>query len=131
MKVITDRTRDFHDLDSLARDIVQSGLSQEEKAIACYDVVRESMFQYPWVYNVKERREEWHDAVKLLNIYGHGLCGVQARTLGALYQKVFGYENQRLIGLNERVPGDWELEKHAGAFIFSRMGKGYSAANPS
>ncbi|MGA1195592.1 MAG: hypothetical protein ACO36I_03710, partial [Candidatus Latescibacterota bacterium] len=73
----------------------------------------------------------WHDATKLLNVYGHGLCGVQARTLGALYQKVFGYENQRLIGVNECHPGDWELEKDAGAFVFSLMQKNYAPQNPS
>ncbi|MFT5368419.1 MAG: hypothetical protein ACI8V2_003384 [Candidatus Latescibacterota bacterium] len=131
MRITTDRTFDFHDLDALAKSIVHAGMSNEEKALACYDVVRWAMFQYPWVYNVKERREEWHDATKLLNVYGHGLCGVQARTLGAIYQKVFGYENQRLIGLNECAPGDWGLEKNAGAFFFSRMGNGYSPDNPS
>ncbi|MBT3605746.1 MAG: hypothetical protein HN521_21995 [Candidatus Latescibacteria bacterium] len=131
MKVTTDRTFDFHDLDALAKGIVHAGMSNEEKALACFDVVRWGMFQYPWVYNIKERREEWHDATKLLNVYGHGLCGVQARTLGAIYQKVFGYENQRLIGVNECAPGDWELEKDAGAFVFSRMGKGYSPENHS
>jgi len=131
MRVTTDRTLDFHDLDALAKSIVQPGMSNEEKALACFDVVRWGMFQYPWVYNVKERREEWHDATKLLNVYGHGLCGVQARTLGALYQKVFGYENQRLIGVNECQPGDWELEKDAGAFVFSLMQKNYAPQNPS
>lgn len=131
MKVITDRTFDFHDLNALANSIVEPGMSNEEKALACYDVVRWAMFQYPWVYNVKERKEEWHDATKLLNVYGHGLCGVQARTLGALYQKVFGYANQRLIGVNEKAPGDWALEEDAGAFFFSLMQKGYSPDNPS
>ena len=131
MKIVTDRTFDFHDLDALAKSIVHTGMSNEEKALACFDVIRWGMFHYPWVYNVKERREEWHDATKLLNVYGHGLCGVQARTLGALYQKVFGYDNQRLIGVNECVPGDWQLEKDPGAFYFSLMQKQYSSENPS
>ena len=99
IRITTDRTFDYHDLESLARDVVRPGMTNEEKALACYNVVRRGMFQYPWVYNVKERQAEWHDATKLLNTYGHGLCGVQARTLGALYQKVFGYDNQRLLGL--------------------------------
>ena len=131
ISITTNRTLDFHDLDRLAKSVVRSGMTEEEKALACYDVVRDSMFQYPWVYNVKERREEWHDATKLLNTYGHGLCGVQARTLGALYQKVFGYENQRLIGLNECTPGDWALDEDPGAFVFSTMQAGYSPENRS
>lgn len=131
IRVTTNRTLDFHDLDALVRSIVNAGMSNEEKALACYDVVRWGMFQYPWVYNVKERQAEWHDAVKLLNVYGHGLCGVQARTLGAIYQKVFGFENQRLIGVNEVRPGDWALEKDPGAFYFSRMQVDYSPENVS
>lgn len=131
MRIVTDRTFDFHDLDALAKDIVNDAMSNEQKALACFDVVRWAMFQYPWVYNVKERREEWHDATKLLNVYGHGLCGVQARTLGAIYQKVFGYDNQRLIGVNECTPGDWQLEKDPGAFYFSLMQKNYASQNPS
>ena len=131
ISITTDRTLDFHDLDRLAKGIIQPGMTSEQKALACYQVVQQKMFHYPWVYNVKERREEWHDATKLLNTYGHGLCGVQARTLGALYQKVFGYENQRLIGLNECAPGDWKLERDPGAFVFSTMQGGYSPQNCS
>ena len=129
IRITTDRTVDPHSLDSVIRDIIRSGMTNEEKALACYDVVRRGMFQYPWVYDVRERREEWHDAVKLLNTYGHGLCGIQARTLGALYRKVFGFDNTRLIGVTEAQPGDWEMEVDCGAFTFSRMQKGYSLQN--
>ena len=131
VKVTTDRTVDFHSLADIARCIIKPGMTDEEKALACYEVVRRGMFQYPWVYDERERQEEWHDAVKLLNTYGHGLCGVQARVLGALYQQVFGFENQRLIGVNEREPGDWGLEHDPGAFFFSLMQKAYSRDNPS
>ena len=131
IRITTNDTPDYHDLDSLARSIIRPGMTNEEKALACYDVVRRGMFHYPWVYNVKEWRAEWHDATKLLNTYGHGLCGVQARTLGALCQKVFGYDNQRLIGLNEKAPGDWALDKDPGAFVFSTMQAGYSPQNAS
>jgi len=129
IRITTDRTVDIHSLDRIVSDLVCPGMTPERKALACYDVVRRGMFQYPWVYDVRERQEEWHDAAKLLNTYGHGLCGIQARTLGALYRKVFGHENTRLIGVNEREPGDWEMVEDSGAFHFSTMQKGYSVEN--
>ena len=126
IRITTDRTIDFHSLKSVADSVIKPGMSGEEKALACYEVVRRNMFQYPWVYDVRERREEWHDAVKLLRIYGHGLCGVQARVLGALYQEVFGFENQRLTGAKEKEVGDWEMGKECGAFFFSLKKRGNS-----
>ncbi|MDP6039393.1 MAG: hypothetical protein QGG64_12645, partial [Candidatus Latescibacteria bacterium] len=62
IRITTNSSPDYHDLDSLAKSIISPGMSSEEKALACYDVVRRGMFQYPWVYNVKERQYEWHDA---------------------------------------------------------------------
>jgi hypothetical protein len=109
IRVTTNRTIDFHSLKSIAAGIIKPGMGGEQKALACYEVVRHYMFHYPWVYNERPRREEWHDAVKLLRTYGHGLCGVQARVLGALYQEVFGFENQRLTGAIEKevAIGPW------------------------
>jgi hypothetical protein len=119
IRLTTNRTIDFHSLKSIAASIIKPGMGGEQKALACYNVVRHYMFHYPWVYNEQPRREEWHDAVKLLRTYGHGLCGVQARTLGALYQEVFGFENQRLTGAIEKEVGDWAMGEQCGAFYFS------------
>ena len=126
ISITTDRTIDFHSLKSVADSVIAPGMSGEEKALACFEVVRRNMFQYPWPYDERERREEWHDAVKLLRGYGYGLCGVQARVLGALYQEVFGYDNQRLIGATEKEVGSWEMGRECGAFFFSLMKRGNS-----
>jgi len=128
IRITTDRTVDFHSLKSIAGSVIKPGMSSEEKALACYEVVRRNMFQYPWAYDVQERREEWHDALKLLRIYGYGLCGVQARVLGALYQEVFGFENQRLTGVSEKEVGAWEMGEECGAFFFSLMKRGNTLA---
>ena len=124
INITTSRTIDFHSLESIASSVIEPRMSGEEKALACFEVVRRNMFQYPWVYDEQEREEEWHDAVKLLRVYGHGLCGVQARVLGALYQQVFGYENQRLTGARERAVGDWKMGAECGAFFYSLMRRG-------
>jgi hypothetical protein len=129
IRVTTNRTIDFHSMKSVADSIIEPGMSGEEKALACFEVVRKNMFQYPWPYDERERREEWHDALKLLRIYGHGLCGVQARVLGALYQELFGYENQRLIGATEKEVGTWKMGEECGAFFFSLMKRGNSLDN--
>jgi len=128
-KITTDRCVDPHSIPAIAGSVVRTGMTNEEKALACYEVVRKGMFQYPTPYDVKLRREEWHDPVKLLNVYGHGLCGTQARVLGAIYQEVFGYDNQRLTGLGEREIGDWDMGRECGAFVYSLMQKNHSLEN--
>ena len=126
IRLTTDRSIDFHSLSSIAASIIKANMSGEEKALACYHVVRRHMFQYPWPYDEAQGREEWHDAVKLLRTYGHGLCGVQARVLGALYREVFGRDNQRLTGLGERQVGDWAMDRECGAFYFSLQRRDHS-----
>ena len=129
IRVTTDRCVDFHSAKDIVRCVIQPGMTSEEKAIACWRVIAENLYQYPWVYDVSERSHEWHNAIKALNIYGHGLCGSQARVLGALWQEVFGYENTRLIGIREMKPGLWGLDRAPGAFIFGTMQKGFDPRN--
>jgi len=129
VRVTTDRCVDFHSVKDIVRCIIKPGMTPEEKAIACWRVIAENLYQYPWVYDVQQRSHEWHDAIKALNIYGHGLCGSQARVLGALWQEVFGYENTRLIGIREKEPGSWQIARESGAFIFSTFQKGFDLRN--
>lgn len=129
VRVTTDGCVDFHSIEEIVRCVTRPGMSSEEKAIACWRVVAENLYPYPWVYDIPERAHEWHDAVKALNVYGHGLCGSQARVLGALWQEVFGYENTRLIGVGETTPGSWRMNRDPGAFIFSTMQKGFDPRN--
>jgi hypothetical protein len=125
VRVTTDRCVDFHSVKDVARCVILPGMTSEEKAIACWRVIAENLYQYPWVYDVPQRAHEWHDAIKSLNVYGHGLCGSQARVLGALWQEVFGYENTRLTGIREAKPGSWQMGHNPGAFIFGTMQKGF------
>lgn len=129
VRVTTDRCIDFHSVRDIVRCVVRPGMTLEEKAIACWRVIAENLYQYPWVYDVPQRSHEWHDAIKALNIYGHGLCGSQARVLGALWQEVFGYENTRLTGIRETKPGSWWIDRDPGAFIFSTFQKGFDPRN--
>jgi len=86
-KVTTDRTVDPSSLESIVRDVfAHSGAkTDDEKAIAIYEYLHNTIFH--WAY-ATEAAPQSVGPLKLINVYGWGLCGGQHTVLKALYETV-------------------------------------------
>jgi hypothetical protein len=87
IKVTTDRTVDASSLDSIVKDVfARSGAkTDDEKAIAIYEYLHNTIFH--WAY-ATEPSPQSVGPLKLINVYGWGLCGGQHTVLKALYETV-------------------------------------------
>jgi hypothetical protein len=85
VKVTTDRTVDASSLESIVRDVfARSGAkTDDEKAIALYEYLHNTIFH--WAY-ATEASPQSVGPLKLINVYGWGLCGGQHTVLKALYE---------------------------------------------
>lgn len=85
IRVTNDRTVDTRSLESIVRDVVRlSGAeSNDEKAIALHTWLHHTIFHcaYP-----VEKRPQSVGPLKVLNVYGWGLCGGQHTVLKALFE---------------------------------------------
>lgn len=85
LKVTTDRTVDTSSLDTIVRDVVRlSGArTHDEKAIAIYTWLHHTIFHcaYP-----VEQAPQSVGPLKVINVYGWGLCGGQHTVLKALFE---------------------------------------------
>ncbi|MBV8879006.1 MAG: hypothetical protein JO332_03475 [Planctomycetaceae bacterium] len=86
-KVTTDRTVDPSSVDTIVRDVfAQSGAkTDDEKAIAIFEYLHNTIFH--WAY-ATEPSPQSVGPLKLINVYGWGLCGGQHTVLKALYETV-------------------------------------------
>lgn len=84
-KVTTDRTVDNSSLESIVKDVfARSGAkTDDEKAIAIYEYLHHTIFH--WAY-ATEPAPQSVGPLKLINVYGWGLCGGQHTVLKALYE---------------------------------------------
>lgn len=117
VKVTTDHTVDTSSLDTIVAGLIRPNMSDEEKALALWRWLAQTIYHYGWPYMRPQKDEHWQDPIKVINVHGYSLCGSQARVLGRLFGKVFGEENTRLIGFSEAEPGAWKLRESAGAFV--------------
>lgn len=85
VKVTTDRTVDASSLESIVKDVfARSGAkTDDEKAIAIYEYLHHTIFH--WAYPT-ESAPQSVGPLKLINVYGWGLCGGQHTVLKALYE---------------------------------------------
>jgi hypothetical protein len=85
LRVTTDRTVDTSSLESIVRDVVRlSGAkTNDEKAIAIYEWLHETIFHH--AYPV-EKSPQSVGPLKVLKVYGWGLCGGQHTVLKALFE---------------------------------------------
>ena len=83
-KVTTDRTVDNSSLENIVKDVVRlSGAkSNDEKAIAILDYLHATIFHF--AYPVE--KDQPVGPLKVLNVYGWGLCGGQHTVLKALFE---------------------------------------------
>ncbi len=90
----TDRSIDFFSRETILAGIIEPGMTNEEKAIACYELVRTHIYHFP--------RPDESDPKRVLNVYGYALCGTIQRTLVWLAQGVFGPDGAQGAGMRSR-----------------------------
>ncbi|GMV80022.1 MAG: hypothetical protein AMXMBFR7_12060 [Planctomycetota bacterium] len=84
-KVTTDRTVDASSLETLVADVIRlaGAKTNDEKAIALYDYLHLVLFHnaYP-----KEAAPQSTGPLKVINVYGWGLCGGQHTVMKAVFE---------------------------------------------
>jgi len=101
----TDRSVDFFSRDTILKSIIKPGMTNEQKAVACYELVRSRVFHFC--------RPDDNDPMRVLNVYGYALCGTIQHTLVWLAQGTFGPEGGRPAGLSSRKISNPETFKIA------------------
>jgi hypothetical protein len=104
-KVTTDRSVDTTSLESIVRDVTAraGAKTNDAKAIALYDWLHEAIFHKACP---EETKPQSVGPLKVLNVYGWGLCGSQHTVLKALYETA-GWEC-RYVGWSD--PGHSTIE---------------------
>ena len=104
-KVSTDRSVDTTSLESIVRDVTAraGAKTNDEKAIALFDWLHEAIFHHAYP---TEKDPQSVGPLKVLNVYGWGLCGGQHTVLKALYETA-GWEC-RYVGWSD--PGHTTIE---------------------
>ena len=95
----TSASVDCSTLQSIVRDTCEGRTTDEERAVALYDFVRELVFHYP----NRPIKRDVHDSLHLLNTYGYALCSQQALLLVDLWHAA---------GIEGEV---WEVPGHSTA----------------
>jgi hypothetical protein len=75
--VRTDRSVDNSSVETIIRDVIKPGMSDEEKAVSLFNYFRRNVFHH---LNTTDSS----DPIKLMNILGYTLCGTQAAVNVAL-----------------------------------------------
>src|SRR5688572_18747213 len=85
LRVTTDRTVDARSLETIVRDVVRlaGAKTNDEKAIAIHTWLHQAIFHQ--AYPV-EKGPQSVGPLKVLNVYGWGLCGGQHTVLKALFE---------------------------------------------
>ena len=81
VKVLTDKAPDFTSRKALVESVTHNAETNDEKAIAIYNVGR-----FAWYHHHYPREPGGVAALKMLNVYGWGLCGGQHSTLCSLWE---------------------------------------------
>ncbi len=75
--VTTDQTVDCSSYESILKDVIKPGMTEEQKAIALYNFYRQRVYHY---VNMPESR----DPIKCINVIGNTLCGSQGTCMKGL-----------------------------------------------
>jgi len=123
-RITMDGQVDTSSIASIVRDVTAplgSDAGDEAKVLALFRWARNHLFAFP--ASPGDLHEDFNKALQIINWYGYGLCGTQAKVLGMLAAHLLGHENVRLIGMREREPGSWRMEERGPrAFIWSKPG---------
>jgi hypothetical protein len=81
LKIVSDRAPDCSSLAAIVRSVTRDCRSDDEKAIALYNFCC-----YAYYHHAYPTEPPGVSALKMLNVYGWGLCGGQHSVLAALYE---------------------------------------------
>jgi len=110
----TDRSVDFFSRETMLKSIIKPEMTNEQKAVACYELVRSRIFHFC--------RPDDNDPMRVLNVYGYALCGTIQHTLVWLAQGTFGPEGGRPAGLSSRKVSNPEtFRAAAGGWLIDSM----------
>ncbi|MBN1419203.1 MAG: hypothetical protein JXP34_10530, partial [Planctomycetes bacterium] len=82
IKVVNDRAPDCSSLDALVASVTGECKTDDEKAIAIYNVCR-----YLYYHHAYPNEPGGIGALKMINVYGWSLCGGQHSVLAAVWEK--------------------------------------------
>ena len=112
LRVTTDRTVDTRSLESIVADVVRfaGARTNDEKAIAIHDWLHHTIFHcaYP-----TEKSPQSVGPLKVLNVYGWGLCGGQHTVLKSLFEtagwkvRYRGWSNPGHTTIEVQYDGRW------------------------
>ena len=110
-KVTTDRTIDASSLESIVAQVTAraGARSNDEQAIAIYEYLHHSIFHYAY----PEEKAQSVGPLKVLNVYGWGLCGGQHTVLKALFEtagwecRYVGWSNPGHTTIEVKYDGRW------------------------
>ena len=111
-KVTTDQSIDATSLESIVQQVVAraGARSSDEKAIAIYEWLHNTIFH--WAYPT-EAAPQSVGPLKVINVYGWGLCGGQHTVLKALYEtagwpcRYVGWSNPGHTTVEVQYDGRW------------------------
>jgi hypothetical protein len=85
LRVTTDRTVDARSLETIIRDVVRlaGAKTNDEKAIAIHTWLHQAIFHHAYPVEAKPQSV---GPLKVLNVYGWGLCGGQHTVLKSLFE---------------------------------------------
>lgn len=85
VKVTTDRTVDASSLETIVADVIRlaEAKSDDEKGIALYNYLNQVLFHHAYACEKKPRSV---GPLKVINVYGWGLCGGEHTVMKALFE---------------------------------------------
>jgi hypothetical protein len=83
---------DLTSVEGMLKSVLRPGMTDEQKCAAIWKL----LVDWRYHYYPAENGDEMHDPVKLLNVYGYGLCDDSANTFAVL---------SRAAGLRARIQG--------------------------
>lgn len=85
VKVTTDRTVDASSLETIVADVIRlaDAKSDDEKGIALYNYLNQVLFHHAYACEKKPRSV---GPLKVINVYGWGLCGGEHTVMKALFE---------------------------------------------
>jgi hypothetical protein len=111
-KITTDKTVDPGSLETIVRQAIEraSARTNDEKAIALYEYLHNTIFH--WAYPT-EAAPQSVGPLKVINVYGWGLCGGQHTVLKALFEsagwecRYVGWSNPGHTTIEVKYDGKW------------------------
>jgi hypothetical protein len=100
VKVVSDKVLDVSSLEAWKKSYIKPGMSDKEKALACWMAMVGHQFQDSGPKEFVNNEMLVQDAIKMMNDYGYSYCGIMANEITSL---------ARYVGLEARI---WTINAH-------------------